>query len=274
MPPPRSSSARSAICSSARSAISPTRPQRHCSEAPLSRLRFVQSTGSTNADLLADRASGEGDWLIAQNQSAGRGRQGREWQSLDGNFAGSTLIMLRDGDPPATTLALAAGLALIEAIDIAAPGRRTQLKWPNDVMLDGAKLAGILLERTGDRIVAGFGVNLAAAPDVPDRRTAGLEGVLTAHAFAPLLAASVARLLSAWRSAETIAFIQAWQARAHPVGTNLTVHNAPGEHVTGRFDGLDRDGALRLQLPDGTIQTVRAGDISIFALSNGSAGRD
>lgn len=213
--------------------------------------------------MLSDPAAVEGDWLIASRQSAGRGRQGREWHSPDGNFAGSTLIQLRDNDPPAPTLALAVGLALIEAIDTAAPGRDTMLKWPNDLMLDGAKLAGILLERAGDRVVAGFGVNLAVAPDIPGRATISLDGALTPQAFASLLAASLARILTAWRTADPAALAQAWQTRAHPIGTPISVHSAPGEQVSGRFDGLDADGALRLRLDDGRVELIRAGDVSL-----------
>ena len=229
----------------------------------MARLHFIETTGSTNADLLADPAAGEGDWLIASRQSAGRGRQGREWHSPSGNFAGSTLILLRDNDPSAPTLALAVGLALIEAIDAAAPGRDTMLKWPNDVMLDGGKLAGILLERAADRVVAGFGVNLASAPDVPGRATSSLDGALTPQAFAPLLAASMSRILGAWRTADPAALAQAWQTRAHPIGTPITVHSAPGENISGRFDGLVADGALRLRLDDGRVELIRAGDVSL-----------
>lgn len=233
------------------------------------RLHFVEETGSTNADLLADPAANEGDWLVALRQSSGRGRQGRQWQSLDGNFAGSVLIQLRDSDPPPATLALAAGLALIEAADIAVPVRNYQLKWPNDLMLDGAKLGGILLERAGNRVVAGFGVNLAAAPAIKDRPTAHLGGTVTPQAFAPLLAASLSRLLAAWRSADPVAFIDAWQHRAHPVGTAITIHHAPGERLSGCYDGLDRDGALMLRLADGRIERVHAGDVAIAKRSRG-----
>lgn len=227
------------------------------------KLRVVEQTGSTNADLLADTFVAEGDWLVALGQSSGKGRQGREWRSLEGNFAGSTLIRLRATDPPPATLALAAGLALIEAVDVAAPGRDLQLKWPNDLMLGDAKVAGILLERAGDRIVAGFGVNLAAAPRIEGRATTSLDGALAPQAFAPLLAASMARLLAAWRRADTAAFIEAWAVRAHPVGTLLTVHNAPGEKLSGTFDGLAPDGALRLRLDDGRIERVHAGDVTL-----------
>lgn len=194
---------------------------------------------------------------------AGRGRQGRQWQSPPGSFAGSTLILLRDGGPAPATLALAAGLALIEAVDAAAPGRDLQLKWPNDLMLGGAKLGGILLERSGDRVVAGFGVNLDAAPPIEGRAAAGLERAVTAQAFAPLLAASLARLLAAWRAADPAAFAAAWVARAHPLGTPIEVHSAPGERLAGRFAGIDPDGALRLRCGDGSLEIVRAGDVSL-----------
>ncbi len=204
----------------------------------------------------------EGEWLVALAQDAGRGRQGREWQSLEGNFFGSTLVQLRAGDPPASSLALAAGLALIEAVDTAAPSRLLMLKWPNDLMLGGAKLGGILLERSGDRVVAGFGVNLAAAPAIAGRDTADLAGAVAPQAFAPLLAASFARLLAAWRSAEPAAFARAWLARAHPVGSELTVHAGQDEIRSGRFAGIDPDGALRLDM-GGEMQVIRAGDVSL-----------
>jgi len=169
----------------------------------------------------------------------------------------------REGDPPAPALALAAGLALIEAVEVAAPGRALSLKWPNDLMLGDAKLAGILLERSEDRVVAGFGVNLAASPQIEGRKTASLGGAIVPQAFAPLLAASFARLLAAWRSAEPAAFAQAWLARAHPPGTPLHVHHAPDERIGGRFDGIEPDGALRLRREDGSIEIIRAGDVSL-----------
>ena len=155
-----------------------------------------------------------------------------------------------------------AGLALVEAIDIAAPGAPVALKWPNDVMLGDAKLAGILLERSGDRVVAGFGVNLAGAPEIAGRKTAALKDTadFSPQAFAPLLAAKFAQLLSVWRSAEPTAFAQAWMARAHPIGTPLEVHSSPGERISGTFDGIESDGAMRLRR-DGMIDIIRSGDI-------------
>ena len=183
--------------------------------------------------------------------------------SARGNFYGTTLVKLRKGDPPAQTLSLAAGLALVEAIDVAAPGHSLMLKWPNDVMLLGRKLAGILLERSGDRVAIGFGVNLASAPPIPDRQSASLEGVLLPHAFAPLLAGSFARLLDLWRQSQPALLAQAWLSRAHPIGTALTIHSSSEEMASGRFDGIEPDGALRLRREDGKVDIVRAGDVEI-----------
>ena len=195
-------------------------------------------------------------------QDAGRGRQGREWVSGAGNFFGSTLVLLGADDPAAPSLSLAAGLALIEAVDVAVPNQSLMLKWPNDLLLGNAKLAGILLERSGNRVVVGFGINLASAPRLEGRDAAALNGALSPQAFAPLLAGSFARLLSLWRWSEPGAFASAWLARAHPVGTHLTVHSGPDEKVSGTFDGIEADGALRLRR-EGGVDIIRAGDVEL-----------
>jgi len=213
--------------------------------------------------LLADQSAVEGDWLVAREQEAGKGRQGRSWLSARGNFFGSTLVELGEDAPPAQSLSLAAVLALAEAVDAAIPGQSLMLKWPNDLLLLGKKLAGILLERSGDRVVVGFGVNLASGPELPDRRTASLNGAITPEAFAPLLAASFARLLALWRQSDPRLLAQAWLARAHPIGARLTVHDGAGETVSGRFDGLEPDGALRLRHDNGSLDVVRAGDVEL-----------
>ena len=137
------------------------------------------------------------------------------------------------------------------------------LKWPNDVLLLGKKLAGILLERSGDKVVIGFGVNLASAPDLPDRQCASLGARITPQAFAPLLAGSFERLVRVWRESEPLLLAQAWLTRAHSIGTPLTVHASSHETVSGRFDGIEADGALRLRTADGRLEIVHAGDISL-----------
>ena len=201
-------------------------------------------------------------------QDAGKGRHGRVWETIPGNFFGSTIVQLRPSDPPASSLALAAGLALIEAAETAASDAALSLKWPNDLMMGDSKLAGILLERSNNKVVAGFGVNLAGAPQIEGRKTTSLKPVarISPQAFAPLLAAKFSQMLAAWRSAEPAAFAQAWIARAHPIGTRLEVHSAPGERIGGLFEGIEADGAMRLKLDDGRIETIRAGDV-LFAKS-------
>jgi BirA family biotin operon repressor/biotin-[acetyl-CoA-carboxylase] ligase len=180
-----------------------------------------------------------------------------------GNFYGSTIVQLGPTDPPAPTLSLAAGLALIEAVDVVVPAQPLMLKWPNDVLLGGTKLAGILLERSGDRVVVGFGVNLASAPALAGREAASLGCAILPEAFAPLLAASLARLLQLWRVSESAALARAWEQRAHPRGTPLTVHVSSDEAVSGRFAGLEPDGALRLTLDNGSTEVIRAGDVEL-----------
>ena len=213
--------------------------------------------------MLSDTAAVEGDWLVALQQDAGRGRQGREWVSPKGNFYGSTLVELRPDDPPPAILSLAAGLALLEALDVAVPAEPAMLKWPNDVIVRGRKLAGILLERTGERVAVGFGINLAIAPQLQDREAASLGGAMVPEAFAPLLAGSFARLLTLWRASEPASLARAWQERAHPIGTDLKIHVSREETISGRFAGVEPDGALRLAVGDGSIEIIRAGDVAL-----------
>ncbi len=162
-------------------------------------IRFVAETGSTNADLIAAIRAGErvaeGDWLVADRQTAGRGRQGRAWSDGAGNFMGSTVVRPGPHDPPPPTLALLAGVALHETvITVLADPSRLSLKWPNDLLVGRAKLAGILLEREGEAVVVGIGVNLAAAPTVEGRETVALTAFGPApdrDHFAKALAARV-----------------------------------------------------------------------------------
>jgi len=146
-------------------------------------------------------------------------------------------------------------------VDAAILAQALMLKWPNDLMLLGKKLGGILLERNSDRVVIGFGVNLANAPRLAEREAATLDARLAPEAFAPLLAGSFTRRLRLWRRSDSSALVRAWQERAHLPGTRLTVHLGKDETVSGRFGGLDPDGALRLILDDGSIEVLRAADV-------------
>jgi BirA family biotin operon repressor/biotin-[acetyl-CoA-carboxylase] ligase len=223
-------------------------------------IRKVAETGSTNSDLIALARLGEaeGIWLRAERQSGGRGRHGRVWQSPPGNLHASTLVRLRAADPPAPSLALVAAIAIHEAVSSFVP--EVRIKWPNDLVVRGAKLAGILLEREGEAVIAGFGVNLAAAPEGLERPTTSLTDELgeapDPDHFLDRLVQSFSSQLEAWRRLGLERLRSDWLERAHPVGTPLST--AEGE---GLFDGLEEDGALRLRLADGTCRVIHAGDI-------------
>lgn len=237
-------------------------------------IETVECTGSTNADLSARAVAGvieDGTWLVATRQTAGRGRQGRAWFDGAGNFMGSTSVAVRAGDPPAHTLALVAGLALHAALASRIPAPdRALLKWPNDVLVGGAKLAGVLLERAGDRVIIGIGVNLAVAPPVEGRETIALSAFGPApdrDAFAHDLANTFATDLARWRSYGLAPIIARWLHAAHPPGTALVV-GEPGEpSVSGEFAGLDAEGALLLRLADGTTRAIHAGEVRLASQS-------
>ncbi len=234
-------------------------------------IQTVSVTGSTNADLAARLAAGEpvseGQWLVADRQDAGRGRQGRAWFDGAGNFMGSTVVHRHAGDPAPGTLSLVAGLAVHETVSpLIPPPLRALLKWPNDVMIGSAKLCGILLEGVGQAVVVGIGVNLAAAPNLPDRATIALSSFGPApdrDLFAASLAANFDQELERWRTYGLGPLVSRWMAAGHPIGTPLLV-GEPGEMAeSGEFAGLADDGALQLRLGDGTTRVIHAGEVRL-----------
>ncbi len=233
-------------------------------------IRVVAATGSTNADLLAAARSGavEGSWLRALRQTEGRGRAERSWESPPGNLYASTVVRLGPADPPAPGLALVAGVALHEVAAAYVPGTTVRLKWPNDLLAGGAKLAGILLEREDEAVVIGFGVNLAHHPAGLDRAATDLRALSGAapdpDSFMLNLSAALARWLRRWRG-EGLAPVRArWLEGALPPGTALATTGPAGVRHEGLFDGLEPDGALRLRHADGRLEIVRAGDVQLI----------
>jgi len=170
-------------------------------------------------------------------------------------------VRLRPSDPPAPTLALVAAVALHEAVSHFCSD--AQIKWPNDLTVDGAKLAGILLEREGEAVVIGFGVNLADHPRLVERPATSLSALADAapgaDIFLQRLAGTFARWLERWRTTGMAEICRRWLEAAHPIGTALVTHEG-----AGRFDGLDPGGALRLRLADGSMRTIHAGDVFLI----------
>ena len=207
---------------------------------------------------MAREGGPEGLWLRAERQSGGRGRQGRTWFSPPGNLYASTLVRLQPGDPPAASLALVAAVALHEVVSPTVPAAR--IKWPNDILAGDAKLAGILLEREGEAVVAGFGVNLAAPPPGLDRPAASVAEISGAapdpDGFVEILAEAFGRWLGRWRRGDLGEIRRRWLDAAHPIGTALAT--TEGE---GLFEGLDESGALRLRLATGELRIIHAGDV-------------
>ncbi len=229
-------------------------------------IHTIPETGSTNADLAARLRGGEavpeGFWLVADRQTAGRGRQGRAWLDGSGNFMGSTVVHPGFGDPPANSLALLAGLAVFEVTSPLLPEpHRVMLKWPNDVLVGRAKLAGILLEREGEAVIVGIGVNLANAPKLPDRETVALSALGTnpgRDAFAEALARQFTLEVERWRTYGLESIVNRWLAAAHPKGTPLQA-----DGLAGAFAGLTPEGALQLRLADGSTRTIHAGEVNL-----------
>lgn len=220
--------------------------------------------GSTNA-WLAETAAGHPDetWVLADTQTAGRGRHGRRWTSLPGNLFTSVLARLQPGEGPPQQLSFVAALALADALTPWLGRMRLSLKWPNDLLLSGAKLAGILLEATPAGTVIGFGVNLAHEPAGIEGRVAALAQTGREPPTPAILRTELARCFTAerarWRAHGFAPIRTAWLARATPVGWRTSVRQ--GETlISGTFAGMADDGALLL-LRDGRIETIHAGEV-------------
>jgi BirA family transcriptional regulator, biotin operon repressor / biotin---[acetyl-CoA-carboxylase] ligase len=233
-------------------------------------IQTVSSTVSTNADLIALAATGvpEGFWLRAETQSGGRGRMGRTWESPPGNLYASTLVRLQPHDPTAATLALVTAVALAEVIGGFLGPIRPMIKWPNDILIEGAKVSGILLERSGDAVVIGMGVNLHSHPFDLGRPATCLASHGTAAPdpgyFLEEVATAFARWLGRWRGEGIHVVRSVWTEYAHPAGAALSLTFPDGTSLKGLFDGLDSDGALRLRLADGAVRVIHAADVFLI----------
>ena len=231
---------------------------------------------STNAEAarIAPQLAGP-EWILARSQSAARGRRGRAWAMPEGNFA-ATLVMRPNEAPDRVALrSFVAAVALDEAF-CAATGRRDifALKWPNDVLLNGGKVAGILLESAGmagggvSHIAIGIGVNLAAAPDAGQVEEGALRPVSLAgesgtriapEAFLTLLAAAYARYEQQFRDYGFAPIRAAWLARAARLGEEITAKTM--RHTQkGRFETVDESGNLVLSTDTGR-QTIAAAEV-------------
>jgi BirA family biotin operon repressor/biotin-[acetyl-CoA-carboxylase] ligase len=247
------------------------------------RLFSFDEIGSTSTE--AARAAVAGDvgdvWYASLKQTAGRGRRGRAWETPSGNLAAS-LLVVPDCDPAiAATLGFVAGVALNRALSHLIPeaavrhgvdgAKRIALKWPNDVLADGAKLAGILLEaqkRPDGRhaVVVGFGVNVVSAPEglpYPATSLRGLGTDANAEAIFAALSDSWVDAMDTWNSGRGVAEVLAqWREAAAGIGSEIAV-TQDGIVVRGIFEAIDDAGRLIVRANDNSRVTISAGDVHL-----------
>jgi BirA family biotin operon repressor/biotin-[acetyl-CoA-carboxylase] ligase len=242
------------------------------------RLRAYDTIDSTNAEALRLLRQGEPGplWITAETQSAGRGRRGRRWISVPGNLHAS--LLLTDPGPVAQwpQMSFVGALAVHDAVVDLAPQIRPMLalKWPNDLLLSGAKFAGILIEGEGKEeegaVAIGIGINCAVHPagaafPATDLAASGAS-ISAATLFAALSVKMLGRLAQ-WNRGNGFATIRAdWLARAAGLGETIRVA-LPDQELSGRFEGLDDAGGLILIAPDGGKVVVATGDVISFESS-------
>lgn len=198
----------------------------------------------------------------ARAQTGGRGRMGRPWASPPGNLYMTAVLRPDVPTARAAELSLTAAVAMADAV--AAFAGPVRLKWPNDVMLDGGKVSGVLLEAIAagaalSAVLVGIGINVASRPDLPDRATSRIETADADAVFEALLE-SLGRRYAEWRRDGLDGIRRAWLDRGPRLGEPVTV-GLGRERLDGVFDGLDADGALRLRLADGTVRRIASGEV-------------
>jgi BirA family biotin operon repressor/biotin-[acetyl-CoA-carboxylase] ligase len=244
-------------------------------------LHYLPQVDSTNEE--ARRMALENSliptWIIADVQTAGRGRRGRAWDSPSGNLM-TTLYLPHAPEPKqAGQLAFVAGLALETTVrHFIGEGASVSLKWPNDVLIDGKKASGILLESTQQDpqrrwLAIGLGLNLATHPQdtpYPATNISAITGKSVSNLQAlEVLAAAFEGLYQQWKMGGFAPVLQAWRAVAHGIGGPL-VARLENQTIEGIFLDIDETGALQLQDPAGGMHVIDAGDV--FFPENGQNG--
>jgi BirA family biotin operon repressor/biotin-[acetyl-CoA-carboxylase] ligase len=239
------------------------------------RLLRMETVDSTNAEAKRRAKAGEPGplWIWSARQSQGRGRGGREWISQPGNLFASLLIGVNCPIRVAGQLALVAGVIAYDTVAklVAYEGRsEILLKWPNDILLTGEKVAGMLLENVGSQVetrsqvIIGTGINLANHPeDLPQPAVslAAYDININPADALEVLALTTHEWLSRWNEGTGFPGVRrAWLDRAGPTGRPLRVR-INGDEAEGVYAGLDSDGALRLLTPDGSEYRIAAGDV-------------
>jgi BirA family biotin operon repressor/biotin-[acetyl-CoA-carboxylase] ligase len=224
-----------------------------------------EKIGSTNdeARRLAQQGAPNGTVIHADEQTSGRGRLSHTWFSPPGNLYLS--VLLRTGQPATRTseLSFLAAIAVADTVETLLPRQiRTMLKWPNDVLVNGAKIAGILIEQVDEATIIGIGLNVLEAPSNAAYKTTTIVangGIASVDGARDILLGRIGVHLTDWQSTGFAPIREQWLSRSYPVGAEIRA-NTGGQVISGHFAGLDRDGALLLDTPQGR-QRIVAGEI-------------
>lgn len=236
---------------------------------------ILDETDSTNAEARRRAEAGEVGpvWIAARRQTAGRGRRGRQWGSDSGNLFTSLLLLTQKSPAEAAQLTFAASLAVADLLDRYVPPALVTIKWPNDVLLDGRKTSGILIESGpapsgGMWLAVGIGVNLSQTPGDTERPATCIAEHLANGVVSPpsvdkagkALAETFGAWLDRWTTLGFQPILDAWIARTPGLHGPCTAR-LTNETLTGVADGVEADGSLRLKLPDGRLRVISAGDV-------------
>lgn len=238
------------------------------------RLIVCETLDSTNAEALRLARAGERGplWVVARTQTKGRGRRGRQWVSAPGNLFTSLLVPDSSAPEHRAELCFVAALAIHDTVAIKNPSLsdRLAIKWPNDLLLDGRKFAGILIEADqfgeGGAIVIGIGINCASHPsdtDYPSTDLASAGGPIGVDALFPALSLAMPARIAQWNNGNGFPAIRAaWLTRAVAIGSQIRVR-LPTQTLTGCFESIDQAGHLVLRMSDNSLETIAAGEILI-----------
>ena len=236
---------------------------------------ILEDVDSTNAEARRRAEAGQTGplWIVARRQGEGRGRRGREWVSETGNLYATLLTTTRKAPAEAAQITFVAALAVADLICSFVPAPLVTIKWPNDVMIEADKAAGILVESGAHEmgglwLAVGIGVNLAHAPSGTERAATAIGGHLKGEVrAAPTVAEAIEVLahhfviwMDRWDTLGFQPILDAWVARSRGLDQGCTARLGH-ETVSGIADGVAADGSLRLKLADGSMRLISAGDV-------------
>jgi BirA family biotin operon repressor/biotin-[acetyl-CoA-carboxylase] ligase len=239
-------------------------------------IRWFDELDSTNAEARRLAEAGEAGplWIAAHRQTQGRGRRGRAWETAQGNLA-ATLLVSPDGPPAeAAQLSFVAAFAVRAMARDYVPAELLKFKWPNDLLLAGRKLSGVLLEsgRRADGglwLAIGVGVNLAAYPEATELPATSIAAQLrpersaapSPEAALDALSEKMVKRISAWTRSGFEIWRTEWLKGAAGIGGSCVARLAEGRSLEGIAEGMDEDGALLLRLASGEVRRITAGDV-------------